>query len=137
MGPRDFAAPFLMERSDIADRVIPGEKVRIKSHVGGTTGIPIVAQANEFRAGNTRAKLDQGRNVIATNLGAKNDDQVLLAPQFVSQNFQCITRIAAGSSDSGIIAREECRDVTFRSFRNLDKVNSLAAQFDLLRINYV
>ena len=44
---------------------------------------------------------------MAANLGAKNNDQVLLGSQLVSQSFQCVTRIAAGGRDSGIIAGQE------------------------------
>ena len=77
---RNFTSPFLVEYSDVADRVIPGQKIRIQAHVGGAAGIGIVAQANEFHAWNTRAKLDQRGNIMAANLAAKNDDQILLAP---------------------------------------------------------
>src|SRR5579872_3583626 len=99
----------------------------------------MIAQADEFGSGNTRAEVDQTLNVDALNLTAEDNDQSAFLLQAVAQVLHCLFGDAAADEIlcGDFVSREVTRNRTVSSLRNLKERCALPAQLDRLRIHQV
>src|SRR5208282_6856447 len=79
-----------MEVAGSGTRVIAGEQVGIKAHVGGAARVGVIGEAYKFDAGDGRAEADEAGNIVAANFRAENDDEILFGAQLVAEGRQTL-----------------------------------------------
>ena len=67
------------------DGDVAGQQVRVEAHIGGAAGVDVIAQAGEFSVGQRQAEVHQRVDVTAAEFRSKDDQQVGLVAERVTE----------------------------------------------------
>src|SRR5208283_6022625 len=103
----------------------------VEPHIGGTARVGVIAEADELRA-SRQSEVHQRLDVLAAQLGAKDDDQAFLILQHVSHLGERLAREMRRRNRIGgaVVSAEELYEAAFGAGRDLRKRCSLAMQLD-------